>query len=311
MDRDHVMTPLNSRTVLTLIAVCSLLPLVASAQDAVTVGSATTNATSVDIPVYIRDMSGTALGIDQPTGSRIQSFSIDVDYSPPPAATPVPFTPPAIPAAPPLGAATAPPPTATPAGGSSIRAVLSSSTPASAPVPASVTIPAGLVSASFSINPMAIGQTTITATLPPVNGGATTQDTLSVVGPSINLAPFFSTAPVGGSSPLTLTITTPQPSDTVLTLVSSATTLATVAPTVTLPAGQSGTTFQVNGVKAADAPIQATLPQSLGGATASSNVDVSPVCITPAAPAGSAPSHTTSAPPYHVTLPALNGSPEY
>src|SRR5258708_6852874 len=92
MDRDHVMTPLNSRTVLTLIAVCSLLPLVASAQDAVTVGSATTNATSVDIPVYIRDMSGTALGIDQPTGSRIQSFSIEVDYSPAAAVSSVTFS---------------------------------------------------------------------------------------------------------------------------------------------------------------------------------------------------------------------------
>src|SRR5260370_30052649 len=83
MDRDHFMNPLNRHAVLTLlIAVCCLLPLAASAQDAVTVGSATTNASSVDIPVYIRDVSGTALGIDQPSGSRIQSFSIEVDYSP-------------------------------------------------------------------------------------------------------------------------------------------------------------------------------------------------------------------------------------
>ena len=416
------MTPLNSRTVLTLIAVCSLLPLVASAQDAVTVGSATTNATSVDIPVYIRDMSGTALGIDQPTGSRIQSFSIEVDYSPAAAVSSVtfsragitagltptfeaspsstgsvslldnfqestnliPFTlnaaapgdkvahlvfnlsPSATPGStitltlntsntqltnsggttkefpngaggnfltlvngaitvPPLTVALSPNPqtaglhsgtatmtaTISAAVGSSISVALSSSSPAIATVPASVTIPAGLVSASFSINPMAIGQTTITATLPPVNGGATTQDTLSVVGPSINLAPFFSTAPVGGSSPLTLTITTPQPSDTVLTLVSSDTTVATVAPTVTLPAGQSGTTFQVNGVKVGGATIQATLPQSLGGATASSNVDVSTVCLTPAAPVGSAPSQAASGAAYDVTWPAVSGATEY
>jgi hypothetical protein len=37
---------------------------------------------SVDVPVYIRDTSGTPLGIDQPFGSRIQSYSIKIDYSP-------------------------------------------------------------------------------------------------------------------------------------------------------------------------------------------------------------------------------------
>jgi len=35
---------------------------------------------TVDVPVYIRDTSGTPLGIDQPFGSRIQSFSIRVTY---------------------------------------------------------------------------------------------------------------------------------------------------------------------------------------------------------------------------------------
>ena len=37
---------------------------------------------SIDIAVYIRDSSGTAIGIDQPSGSRIQSYSIKVDYAP-------------------------------------------------------------------------------------------------------------------------------------------------------------------------------------------------------------------------------------
>ncbi|HJQ39885.1 MAG TPA: hypothetical protein VKB93_22310 [Thermoanaerobaculia bacterium] len=52
-------------------------------QDVITVGSGSGPAgTVVDIPVYIRDTSGTPLGIDQPAGMRIQSWSIKVDYSP-------------------------------------------------------------------------------------------------------------------------------------------------------------------------------------------------------------------------------------
>jgi len=51
--------------------------------DVVTVG--TVNGASggtVDVPVFIRDVSGTLLGIDQPFGSRIQSYAITVNYSP-------------------------------------------------------------------------------------------------------------------------------------------------------------------------------------------------------------------------------------
>ena len=36
----------------------------------------------VDVPVYIRDASGSPLGLDQPPGSRIQSYAIKVTYSP-------------------------------------------------------------------------------------------------------------------------------------------------------------------------------------------------------------------------------------
>jgi hypothetical protein len=52
-------------------------------QDVVTV--ATVNGpqfTVVDVPVSIRDVSLTTLGLDQPPGSRIQSYSIKVNYAP-------------------------------------------------------------------------------------------------------------------------------------------------------------------------------------------------------------------------------------
>jgi hypothetical protein len=71
----------------TLLAI-GLVSLVGSAnavvvnQDVVTVGTVTGSFPTVDVPVYIRDVSGTPLGLDQPSGSRIQSYSIKVTYAP-------------------------------------------------------------------------------------------------------------------------------------------------------------------------------------------------------------------------------------
>jgi hypothetical protein len=69
-----------------LLAMVVVLPAAPAAaqplpQDVITVGTVTTSSNTVDVPVYIRDVSGTPLGIDQPPGSRIQSMSIKVDYS--------------------------------------------------------------------------------------------------------------------------------------------------------------------------------------------------------------------------------------
>lgn len=61
--------------------------------DVVTVATVSGNAgTTVDVPVYIRDTSATPLGIDQPSGSRIQSFSIRVLYAPGAAVQAITFT---------------------------------------------------------------------------------------------------------------------------------------------------------------------------------------------------------------------------
>src|SRR6516225_5416273 len=51
--------------------------------DVATIGSSSAMPGAiVNIPVYIRDTSGTVLGIDQPAGMRIQSYSITVNYAP-------------------------------------------------------------------------------------------------------------------------------------------------------------------------------------------------------------------------------------
>jgi hypothetical protein len=46
----------------------------------------------IDVPVSIRDASGTPLGLDQPPGSRIQSYAIKVTYSPASSVSAITFT---------------------------------------------------------------------------------------------------------------------------------------------------------------------------------------------------------------------------
>src|SRR5207244_5379323 len=111
-----------------------------------------------------------------------------------------------------------------------VSVALSSSNPSVATVPATANIPPGSLSVSFPVTPLTLGSTNITATLPPATGGNSAQATLNVVAPQIHLQPFFATVPLGGTAPLTITISTPQPTATVIALQSSATTVATVPP---------------------------------------------------------------------------------
>jgi hypothetical protein len=74
------------RNVLLSVAVSALCTTAALAQispDVVTVGTVSSSSSVVDVPVYIRDTAGTPLGIDQPAGSRIQSYSLRVLYASP------------------------------------------------------------------------------------------------------------------------------------------------------------------------------------------------------------------------------------
>ena len=78
--------------IVSVVVVCSVVtvaaqPSKARAQaivptDVITIGAGVQTGSSVDVPVYIRDVSATPLGIDQPPGSRIQSYSLKVTYSP-------------------------------------------------------------------------------------------------------------------------------------------------------------------------------------------------------------------------------------
>jgi len=63
--------------------ILAALPMAGQPADVVTVGTVLGAAGgTVDVPVYIRDTSATPLGIDQPSGSRIQSYGLTVNYAP-------------------------------------------------------------------------------------------------------------------------------------------------------------------------------------------------------------------------------------
>jgi len=85
------------RTILFATAAGVVLAVAAVAQpipsDGITVGTASGGPGSVvNVPVSIRDTASTPLGIDQPPGSRIQSYSIRVTYAPAAAVSAITFT---------------------------------------------------------------------------------------------------------------------------------------------------------------------------------------------------------------------------
>ena len=86
------------KTILARVAVtaavlcCAMASNAFAATDEVTIGTVTAIGVNVDVPVYIRDVSGTPLGVDQPPGSKIQSYSLKVNYAPASSVQSVTFT---------------------------------------------------------------------------------------------------------------------------------------------------------------------------------------------------------------------------
>jgi hypothetical protein len=77
----------TKRLILPLLALLSVLWLpnahaLVQPADVITVGNVVASGAVVDVPIYIRDTSGSPVGIDQPAGSKLQSYAIKVDFSP-------------------------------------------------------------------------------------------------------------------------------------------------------------------------------------------------------------------------------------
>jgi hypothetical protein len=306
-------------------AAALLLPLAAAAQDVITVGSATATGSTVDIPVYVRDTAGTPLGVDQPAGSKIQSFSIRVNYSPASAVSNVTFTHAGITASLSPTFETSPPPS----GGSVSWIATYAEGSNTVPFTLNAGAPGNQIAhivftLSGSGTPGSQIQLTLDSSVTQLsNQGGTTSETmangkLSLVNGTITLpaltisiSPFSQTVAPGAKVNYTVTASAPVGSATTISLVSSSPSVATVPSSVTINQNATSASFQVTGVAAGQSQITAQLPN--GGASASALVTVAvPVtCNTPPAPVLSAPSSVSTGTSYNVTWPAAANATEY
>lgn len=127
--------------------------------------------------------------------------------------------------------------------------------------------------------PTVAGSFPITVTATDANTCTGTQAYTLVIGSptqvTITLSPPSRQVVVGSTATETATINITQSTDTIVTLVSGDTTIATVPATVTILAGQHSATFQVTGV-AVGGPvtITATLPPSFNAVPATASITV-------------------------------------
>lgn len=157
---------------------------------------------------------------------------------------------------------------------------LSSGDTGVATVPATVTIPAGSTSANYTITGVAAGTSMITATLPAGLGADADTCTVTVANATVTLTPDPIGVAEGATAQMTATISTTFATSTMVTLMSSATGVATVPASVTIPAGSNSATFNVTGVSVGSAMITATMPAGKGGDTDTATANVVAVTVT-------------------------------
>jgi len=151
---------------------------------------------------------------------------------------------------------------------------LTSSLASVASVPASVTVPAGQLTAPVTVAANTAGQADITASL---NGtSATSHITVTPSLPTVvALQPSTSQVVVGASTTLTVTISSAQTTNTAVTLITNPNGVVSVPATVVVPANQTQASFTVTALTLGTAFVHASLNASSTDAV----VDVVPPAL--------------------------------
>jgi hypothetical protein len=324
------MTPTQCRITLFAAAVLSFITIFpAAAQDVVTVGTVTASGNTVDVPVYVRDVSGTPLGVDQASGFKIQAFSIKVSYAPAAAVQSVTFSKAGI-----TAGLTAAFENSQPQSGS--ISWLAQFSESSSPIPFTLNAAAPgdqVAHLVFTLSSSATPGSSIALTLDPSptqtqlsNQGGTASETtgngnLTVVNGAINIPaltlailPSSRVVAVGDSTTYSVQTSSNVGANTTVTLTSSNPGIASMPASVDIPAGSHAATFTVFGSATGSAIITATLPASAGGANATAELTVNPpgpVCTTPAAPQISVASAADAGQAYSVSWAAVTGATDY
>ncbi|MEA2163469.1 MAG: hypothetical protein QOK37_1596 [Thermoanaerobaculia bacterium] len=307
-----------------LVLITAFAALPASAQDAVTIGTVTASGNTVDVPVYIRDASGTPLGLDQPAGSRIQSFSITVNYSPSSAVQAVSFSRAGI------TSSLNPAFESSPSSPGSVT-LLETFQESSNLIPFALNAPPPgdhvahlIVTLSSSAAPGSTITLTLDSSTQLSNQGGTASESggsLALSNGAINVPQLTldllpSNISIFSDSTATLTAQTSAnvSSATTVTLNSSNPGVATVPPSVVIPTGARSAQFTVTGVGIGSTTITASLPPASGGATAAAHISVTepPVpCDTPAIPQLNAPVSAEAGKTYSVSWAAVARATDY
>lgn len=296
-----------------------------AASDVVTVGTVNATGVNVIVPISIRDVSGTSLGMDQPSGSRIQSISLKVTYAPGSAVQSVSINR--------AGVTSSLTPTQEfKPSTSNSRSLVLTFQESTDPIPFNLnaTAPGDLVARlSFTLSPSAPAGGSISLTLDPTvallsdsGGSAATKETvangrLSLVNGQINipslslaLSPRSKDIQVGSQGTLTAFSTWAVASDTTITLASTNTAVATVPASIVISAGSTSASFKVTSVALGTAKITA----STGALSDSANVSViSPqvTCPKPEPPQLAAPLSALAGTSYSVTWPSVTNATDY
>jgi len=318
---------MKTKVLFALLLVGALAPLQA-AQDVITVGTVQATNTTVDVPVYIRDTSGTPLGIDQPAGSRIESYSIKVTYSPAASVQSISFSR--------AGITSSLTPTfessPTSAGAISLLDTFQESSNL-IPFTLNAALPGNQVAhLVVQLSSSAAPGSTISLTLDPTvtqltdqGGSAATKETttngalqlvngqITVPNISMTLTPSPLNLTTGGHGTLVVNLSAAAPSTTTVTLTNSAPNVATIPASVDVPAGSRLASINVTALAVGSTHVTGTLPASLGSGTASTNVNVTAptVCNTPVPPLISAASGAEVGADYVISWPAVSDATEY
>lgn len=149
---------------------------------------------------------------------------------------------------------------------------------ASVDLPASVTVPAGALTASFPIATSGVAASTsalVSATHGTVTRFFSLALTPAAVGPAVSAVTLSATTVVGGT-PVTGTVTlaaAAPPGGSTVVLTSDNTAAATVPPTVTVPAGATRATFPVT-TSAVTNSVSSTIVAEGGGARRGATITV-------------------------------------
>jgi uncharacterized protein YjdB len=296
------------------------------AQDVITVDTVTANSSSVTVPVYIRDASGTSLGMDQPPASRIQAFSISVTYAPASAVSSVTFSRAGITAGltPTFEVAPAAP---------GERSLLASFQQSTNPIPFSLDAGAPgdqVARLVFQLDPSAAPGTQISLTLDAATtqltdegGSGATKETaangqlalvngaIQIPALSLSLTPPTQTLEEGTEGGLTVDVGSSVLANTTVNLSSSDSGVASVPASVVIPAGSRSASVLVTTAAPGSATITATLPGGGSSATAQINVTDAPDCTVPVSPIIGGPESALAGATYTISWPAIAEATSY